>query len=365
MPEAWVDNTRSLRLIYAAVDELWGRRQACFFPPLFLNMKSVSVCGMSGQVLSSEAGKRSSPWMRISWISWKNRKQGSLLFLCNPNNPTGSCVEPSLMERILRLTARRGGSGWLWMRPSLAFSGEYGRRSMRRYYKEYGESSGAECVYRLYAMPGLRAGVWGRCESREVIRRLLIQLPAWNVSVPAQAAGLGGAEGKREVEKRRYMSLRNGNSLWQGLKRRPAWIRRIYPSMANYIFLEALPGLDRLLADRGIAVAAVRITGSCGRGITELRSAAEGKNEALLQAILRGGGSMAKNLMIQGTMSNAGKSILTAGILRVLKQDGYRVPSFKSQNMALNSLYLTREGLEMGLAQVMQAEAAGLNRMSG
>lgn len=68
---------------------------------------------------------------------------------------------------------------------------------------------------------------------------------------------------------------------------------------------------------------------------------------------------MAKNLMIQGTMSNAGKSILTAGILRVLRQDGYCVAPFKSQNMALNS-YITRDGLEMGRAQVMQAEAAGI-----
>ena len=49
---------------------------------------------------------------------------------------------------------------------------------------------------------------------------------------------------------------------------------------------------------------------------------------------------MAKNLMIQGTMSNAGKSIITAGILRVLKQDGYNAAPFKSQNMALNS-YIT------------------------
>lgn len=66
---------------------------------------------------------------------------------------------------------------------------------------------------------------------------------------------------------------------------------------------------------------------------------------------------MAKNLMIQGTMSNAGKSIVTAGILRVLKQDGYKSAPFKSQNMALNS-YVTRDGYEMGRAQVMQAEAA-------
>ncbi len=67
---------------------------------------------------------------------------------------------------------------------------------------------------------------------------------------------------------------------------------------------------------------------------------------------------MSKIIMIQGTMSNAGKSLVVAGLCRIFYQDGYRVAPFKSQNMALNS-YITEEGLEMGRAQVMQAEAAG------
>ncbi|MDD5945556.1 MAG: cobyric acid synthase [Clostridia bacterium] len=68
---------------------------------------------------------------------------------------------------------------------------------------------------------------------------------------------------------------------------------------------------------------------------------------------------MAKAIMIQGTMSNVGKSFLAAALCRIFTQDGYKAAPFKSQNMALNS-YITLDGKEMGRAQVMQAEAAGI-----
>lgn len=68
---------------------------------------------------------------------------------------------------------------------------------------------------------------------------------------------------------------------------------------------------------------------------------------------------MADYIMLQGTSSHVGKSILTTALCRIFLQDGKKVVPFKAQNMALNS-YVTKSGEEMGRAQVAQAEAAGL-----
>lgn len=69
------------------------------------------------------------------------------------------------------------------------------------------------------------------------------------------------------------------------------------------------------------------------------------------------------SLMIQGTHSDAGKSVITTAFCRIFAQDGHRTAPFKSQNMALNS-YVTIDGKEIGRAQGVQAEAAGVDGMT-
>lgn len=70
-----------------------------------------------------------------------------------------------------------------------------------------------------------------------------------------------------------------------------------------------------------------------------------------------------KPIMFVGTASDVGKSVINAGFCRIFRQDGYHPAPFKAQNMSLNS-YVTQEGLELGRAQAVQAEAAGIPCLS-
>lgn len=223
---------------------------------------------------------------------------------------------------------------------------------------------------KFYAIPGLRLGC--AVADRSIILQLKKMIPPWSVNTIAQAAGCAAlkdmsyaAQSKKFVSEERQW-LQKELSHLPGLK--------IYPGSANFLLVKtirpdqnAVQLAERLLAG-GIAIRvcdnfagldkqyfriAVRTREDNIRLCTALGSALGGAAKAFPKR-------KAKALMIQGTGSNAGKSVLAAALCRILLQDGYRVAPFKAQNMSLNS-YVTRNGGEMGRAQAVQAQAAKID----
>lgn len=223
---------------------------------------------------------------------------------------------------------------------------------------------------KLYAIPGLRLGYLTGAAAH--IRQLRNYLPNWTVNSLAQAVGVRAVQDADYLQRTRSFVTQQREQLFCQLSSLPGLT--IYPGEANFLLLRlhhptlAAQQLADLALQRGIAL---RVCGNfSGLDGRYFRVAVRTEPEqqrlyTVLQSILapsrpRVVKRQAPAIMFQGTGSNAGKSILTAALCRILKQDGYDVAPFKAQNMSLNS-FVTRDGGEMGRAQVLQAQACRLD----
>lgn len=222
---------------------------------------------------------------------------------------------------------------------------------------------------KFYAIPGLRLG-FGVLPKRyaESISRTL---PPWSVNSIANAVGVSFLQDITYQKKSRITINTIKNKFYSAL----ISIKdlTVFPSEANFFLVktkgsEVLSKLYEFLLARGLVIR--RCDNYYGLDDTYFRLAVrtEKQNNLLMSCLNEffkpnkkvQKKNNQKSLMIQGTSSNAGKSILTAALCRILLQDGIRVAPFKAQNMSLNS-FVTNDNLEMGRAQVVQAQAAKID----
>lgn len=222
---------------------------------------------------------------------------------------------------------------------------------------------------KLYAIPGLRLGYL--TGSAEHIQKLRTYLPNWTVNSLAQAVGTRAVQDTDYLQRTRSFVTKQREALSQGLSAIPGLT--VFTGEANFLLLRLdHPRLDaQQLADltlqQGIALRACsNFAGLDGRYFrVAVRTESEQQQLVrVLSGILKPAKSTAVKrktaaIMFQGTGSNAGKSILTAALCRILKQDGHDVAPFKAQNMSLNS-FATSQGDEMACAQALQAQACCL-----
>ncbi len=292
-------------------------------------------------------------------------QDNDLVILGSPNNPTGNVVG---MQSLLELAESFSSCEFIIDEAFLDFVGEGMSVAGKRE-----NITTLNSMTKFYALAGLRIG-YG-VFSEKLAASIQQKLPPWTVNHLAQVVG------SRCLEDKEYQqnSRENLRGLRTGLIERLEQFAdlTIFPSEANYLLIRLDSGttaqeLYEKMLENNIIIRvcdnyegldesyfriAVRTEEENRYFIDTLTSVLKNKQTSKTVKRMRPQG---RSLMFQGTSSNAGKSVLTAALCRILLQDGVRVAPFKAQNMSLNS-FVTLDGLEMGRAQVVQAQAARLD----
>lgn len=306
--------------------------------------------------------------------------QPAAVFLASPNNPTGRTVPAGLLRQLAREHPR-----CLFVVDEAFGSFVEGFESLAVERPE--NVAVLISLTKMFAVPGLRLGLAVAAPGLAGAVRAC-QAP-WPVNSLAQSVGVRAVEDVSFEAATRQAITGLREELADGLARLPGL--RVFPAAANFLLCrlsarpapdaaaESSPGLAarlRLaLLEKRIAIRDCSNFEGLGHWFIRVAVRSRTDNLRLLEALehalppvlnlprttgrARAIRRPTPALMIQGAASNAGKSVLTAALCRILRQDGIRVAPFKAQNMSLNS-FVTAWGEEIGRAQAVQAQACGL-----
>jgi len=292
-------------------------------------------------------------------------KKDSLVFIGHPANPSGTA---GAKNQLIKLVQKHPETVFVIDEAFADFCGE-----SFSLLPEIPENAVIlRSLTKFFAVPGLRIGL--AIASENNIALIKEQIPPWSVNSIAQEVGKKIMTDSSEYVKETIELIdRLKKDLTVQLE---ALGLKVFPGMANYLLMK-LPGdnksvCERMLMEYHIAVRDCSNFKGLDSQFIRVSIKNKPENDYMVNSLKQVLNTKEQNksfyfkipmkapsLMIQGTCSNAGKSVLTSAFCRILLQDGYNVAPFKSQNMALNS-YVTADGCEIGRAQAVQAQACRL-----
>lgn len=300
----------------------------------------------------------------VSWQALEQQLHGEeIVLLGQPNNPTGQAFDS---DTLRALAVRHFATTFVVDEAFADF--------MVGYLTLAGRSPSNVIIVRsltkFYAIPGLRLGF--AVASPETVRQIKSQMIPWSVNVLAQKAALALLSDEEYARRSIALIDQQRWQLTEELTKLEGLF--VYPSVTNFLLvrldradMKAPELADRLLRE-GIAIRTFSAEQHLDKRFFRVAVRTEEENTRLRNALAVALGAprrvapkhpRAAALMLQGTSSNAGKSVLATALCRILLQDGIRVAPFKAQNMSLNS-FITHDSGEMGRAQVVQAQACRL-----
>ena len=323
------------------------------------------ACRVAGVPVESVLLREADEFQMDLQILESRIQDGELVFVGQPNNPTGQMCDP---EALRAFASQHPHSFFIIDEAFIDFV--EGADSL--IHKRPSNIIVLRSLTKFYAIPGLRLGC--AVADAAILSRVREIIPPWSVNTLAQIVGETGLRDSEYGNRTRTFVKERRESLAAQL--RQVGGLKVYPGAANFLLVRVerdsmdTRSLAKDLLSEGIAIRVCDNFEGLDSGYFRVAVRTGEENERLCEAVQKTIDKRTSKkprarkktpaIMFQGTSSNAGKSVLVAAMCRILLQDGYRVAPFKSQNMSLNS-YATRGGGEMGRAQVVQAQACRLD----
>ncbi len=220
--------------------------------------------------------------VKENYLQILQKEKPDIIFLCNPNNPTGITMPQKLLEAILGTCAECG----IFMVVDecfLDFIKEPERHSLKRKLAEYPNLFLLKAFTKRYAIPGVRLG-YGFCSDRSVLERMEAVTQPWNVSTMAQQAGLAALKENEYVEAGRQLVF--GESVWMKEKMARLGLK-VYPSEANYIFFHGPADLFESCVAEGILIRDCSNYPGLEKGYFRVAVKKHEQNEKLIQVLTK------------------------------------------------------------------------------
>lgn len=214
-----------------------------------------------------------------------------MVFACNPNNPTGVLADRGLLERMLKV-CRQAGAIFVVDECFLDFAMEKEgeTESLKGFLGGYGNLFIVKAFTKTFGIPGLRLG-YGLCGSPRILETMREVTQPWNVSVPAQEAGIAAAretsflEETRQAVEQEKSFLLSQLSQYQPKQGSGSFFIKVYGHAANFIFFKSVAGLDRELEKHGICIRNCGNFRGLGEGWYRIAVRSRKENMALAAAL--------------------------------------------------------------------------------
>lgn len=187
--------------------------------------------------------------LKEDFLTLIKSKHYDIIFLCNPNNPTGCLIEPALLEEILRVCAQKNTKLFL-DECFLELSDDGGINSMKKNLLKYPNLFILKAFTKNFGMAGLRLG-YCLCSDKNLLETMAKTTQVWNVSTPAQKAGCAALKEKDFLSKAKTIIFQERVMLAEELKKLGLWVCE---SKANYILFYSQKKIDDSLLDKGILI---------------------------------------------------------------------------------------------------------------